>query len=963
MEAGGLRVGPESAGAVPGPACYGHGAVSAAITDANALLGRIPKRARFAGALELDIEAAEAALEKVGADLGLDAYTLADGAVDVVNAMMADGIREITVGRGIDPPGLRSAGLRRGRPASRRRPGRGDRHVPGDRSPFPRGALGVGDAPGRRAPRPGAIRVRGASTAWTASRWGAAFDDLRAEGRRLLSDDGVAAADMEFRPYLDLRYFGQEYTLTLPIDGFLAAGEEDRAAEAFHAAYRTRYGHSNPGEVVELVSVRIAAVGLRRPAELPVVEEAPAPAPVETAPARFGNRPVPTGVYERGGVGPGGGAGRPGRGAGGELHHPDPSRLARRGVGPRPPDDGAHRMTDLLGGPPPRSGRRNAGQVDPVTVEVIRNAFLSIARQMNKNLFRSAYTPIIYEMKDCSVGIFDREGRLLGQSPGLPMFLGNLELGIAVTTEAIGGPEAYRPGDVYMVNDPYLVGSHTYDVNVFSPIFLDGRLIGFGATKAHWLDIGAKEAGRPVDTTEIYQEGYRFGPTAVYRAGEPVREVIDYITRNSRLPRSVWGDLHAQIAACRTGEHQLAALHERFGADAVERAAEQIFAQCEHLDREAVRAVPDGVYRAAAHMDSGGPGLPPVEVCTAVSIEGDRMTIDLTGSSGPTRGPVNSPMPGTLAGARLAFKCLINPNVPVTGGTFRNLEVTAPENTVFNVSEPHGTIYYYPPLGLMIDLVIRALADVLPDEVVAGQTADPMNVTFVGRREDGSQFVTADATAVGWGASSRADGANGMINYGAGDLKNIPVEVVETKYPPDGEALRPPGGLGGHGEAPGRAGDRPGVRDAGRRHGPDPVAGAVPGAGLGAPRRPARRTHLRRPHRRRGDRGRPQDPASAAARPQRAGGGDRRGRRIRGPAGTGSRGGGGRPGRRLLHRLAGCGTITARKGAADRRRLRPGTGQPPRRGAELMTIAVDRPLPTRYFSHRPTGRGSIDQHL
>ena len=438
------------------------------------------------------------------------------------------------------------------------------------------------------------------------------------------------------------------------------------------------------------------------------------------------------------------------------------------------------RIADLLGGSKPSIGD---DLVDPVTVEVIRNAFLSIARQMNKNLFRSAYTPIIYEMKDCSVGIFDRSGRLLGQSPGLPMFLGNLELGIEVTTEVLGGPEGYRPGDVYMVNDPYLVGSHTYDVNIFSPVFLDDRLIGFGATKAHWLDIGAKEAGRPVDTTEIYQEGYRFGPTAVYRAGEPVREVIDYITRNSRLPRSVWGDLHAQIAACRTGERRLVALHERFGTGTVDRAADQIFAQCEHLDREAVRAIPDGVYRAAAHMDSGGPGLPPVNVCVAVRIEGDQMVIDLDGSSGPTHGPVNSPMPGTLAGARLAYKCLINPNVPVTGGTFRNLSVAAPENTVFNVSEPHGTIYYYPPLGLMIDLVIRALAEVLPDEVVAGQTADPMNVTFVGHREDGSQFVTADATAVGWGASSRADGANGMINYGAGDLKNIPVEVVETKYP------------------------------------------------------------------------------------------------------------------------------------------------------------------------------------
>ncbi|MFB6395860.1 hydantoinase B/oxoprolinase family protein [Polymorphospora lycopeni] len=421
--------------------------------------------------------------------------------------------------------------------------------------------------------------------------------------------------------------------------------------------------------------------------------------------------------------------------------------------------------------------------VDPVTVEVIRNAISSIARQMNNNLARSAYTPIIYEMKDCSVGVFDHRGRLLGQSPGLPMFLGNLEMGIRVTTEMLGGPEHYRAGDVFMVNDPYLVGSHTYDVTVFSPIFHRDLLIGFGATKAHWLDIGAKEAGRPVDTTEIYQEGYRFGPTYVYRAGEPDTQTLDYITRNSRLPRSVWGDLHAQISACRTGERRLVALFERFGADVVRAATEETFRQSERLDRETVARIPDGVYRAEAAMDSGGPGQPPVPVKVAVTIAGEEVTIDLTGSSGPTAGSVNSPLPGTVAGARLAFKCLINPNAPVTAGTFRNLTVVAPPGTVFNVAEPHATIYYYPPLGLMIDLVIRALAEVLPHEVVAGQPADPMNVTFFGTTTDGRRYVSGEATAVGWGASSRADGANGMINYGAGDLKNYPVEVLESRYP------------------------------------------------------------------------------------------------------------------------------------------------------------------------------------
>jgi N-methylhydantoinase B len=379
--------------------------------------------------------------------------------------------------------------------------------------------------------------------------------------------------------------------------------------------------------------------------------------------------------------------------------------------------------------------------------------------------------------------VFDADARLLGQSPGLPMFLGNLETGIVATTAALGGADGYRPGDVFMVNDPYLVGSHTNDVVVFSPIFFEDELVGFGATKAHWLDIGAKDAGRPVDTTDIFQEGYRLGPTHLYREGEPVSEVIDLLMRNSRLPRSVWGDMHAQITACRTGERRLVALCERFGRETVAAAAEEVFAQCERLDRDAVAAMPDGVYRAEGAMDSDGPGGDRVHVSVAVTVDGDLMTVDLSGSSGPTRHSVNAPLPGTVAGVRLAFKCLVNPSVPVTAGTFRNLEVVAPEGTVFNAREPHATLHYYPPLGLAIDLVIRALAPAAPEAVVAGQPADPMNVTIVGRRADGTRWVTGDATAVGWGAHAGGDGASGLINYGAGDLKNYPVEVVESRYP------------------------------------------------------------------------------------------------------------------------------------------------------------------------------------
>lgn len=445
--------------------------------------------------------------------------------------------------------------------------------------------------------------------------------------------------------------------------------------------------------------------------------------------------------------------------------------------------------------------------VDPVTVEVVRNAFASTAAQMNNSLVRSAYTPIIYEMKDCSVGLFDAEARLLGQAPGLPIFLGNLEAAITITTEHFGGTDVYRPGDVFAVNDSYLTGSHLNDVSVFSPIFHRDELVGFGATKAHWLDIGAKDPSQPMDSTEIYQEGYRIGPTHLYREGQPASETIDFLTRNSRLPRSVWGDMQAQISACRTGERRLAALHDRFGAATIAEASEAVFAQCQRLDREAVAAIPDGVYRAEGELDSDRPGGGPVPVAVTITVRGDRMLLDLAGSSPQTRGCLNCGFAQTISGARLAFKFLVNPDVPVTAGTFRNLEVVAPPRSIFDAHEPAACMYYYPHLGLMIDLFIRALAPAVPDAVVAGQPADPMNIMFCGvDPRSGERFVSGEATAVGWGAYRGGDGTNALINYGGGDLKNFPVEVMEARYPlrihryglaPDtGGAGRWRGGLG-----------------------------------------------------------------------------------------------------------------------------------------------------------------------
>ncbi|MCE2529175.1 MAG: hydantoinase/oxoprolinase family protein [Acidimicrobiia bacterium] len=302
VEAGGLRVGPASAGAMPGPACYGHGGVSATVTDANALLGRIPEIARFAGALDLDLEAAEAALEKVAAELGLDARELALGAIEVVNAMMADGIREITVGRGIDPRDFDLLAFGGAGPlhAAALADEMGMSRVIVPHAPGVLSAWGMLQADVRHDL---ARSLYGRFDSLDHEAVGSAFEDLRGEGRTLLAEDGVEASDMDFRPSVDLRYFGQEYTLTVPIHDAQGLEDPARVAADFHAAYQARYGHSNPGEAVELVSVRISAVGLRRPTDLSVLPGSSPARALMTLPADFGNGPEPTDVYRRADMG------------------------------------------------------------------------------------------------------------------------------------------------------------------------------------------------------------------------------------------------------------------------------------------------------------------------------------------------------------------------------------------------------------------------------------------------------------------------------------------------------------------------------------------------------------------------------------------------------------------------------------------------------------------------------------
>ncbi len=430
--------------------------------------------------------------------------------------------------------------------------------------------------------------------------------------------------------------------------------------------------------------------------------------------------------------------------------------------------------------------RDDAGdaQVDPITTEIIRSGLNAAADEMNATLIRSAYTPVIYEMKDCSVALLDDRHQILGQSAGLPIFLGNLEVVTELTERQIGRG-GWHPDDVWILNDAYLAGTHLHDMTVYGPVFVGDELVGFATCRAHWLDVGGKDAGSPTDSTNIFQEGLRLGPTKVVDRGTLLDDVVDVLTRNGRFPYPARGDLFAQIACVTTGQDRLAQLIQRYGIETVRAARDQIFAQTERLERAAVLAIPDGTYSAEGSLDDDGV-VAGVQRWVRVTVEvaGDRMIFDLSGTDDVADGPINCGAPQAVSAARVAYKLLVNPDRPVDGGAFRPLEVKVRPNSLLAAEEPAPCEWYFTPLGLLIDLVVKALAPVMPDRCAGASYGDSMVIGIGGKDpRNGLPYLVYEPTAGGWGAWQGDDGQDGLINNVNGSLKDVPIEVAETKYP------------------------------------------------------------------------------------------------------------------------------------------------------------------------------------
>ena len=426
-------------------------------------------------------------------------------------------------------------------------------------------------------------------------------------------------------------------------------------------------------------------------------------------------------------------------------------------------------------------------ETDPIDTEVIRNLFISAAEEMKINLARAAYNPVVFEMYDFAVGVFDPQGNMIAQAPGLPVFLGTLRENVRVITEDIGGLDKFRPGDLYMMNDPYAGGTHLLDVTCVTPVFDQDEVAGFSVTKMHWLDVGGKDPGSSSnDSLSIYHEGIRFRSVKLYDAGQLVKPVMDIIKYNVRVSESVLGDLRAQIAACRTGEKRFKAILDKYGKGRVVAAIEQFMNHADKMARLSVERIPDGVYKAEGFIDNDSLKLDgkPLPIRVSITVKGSEMIVDLTGSQEQNEGPINCGLASTISAIRVGFKCVTTPWVPINEGSFRSLKVIVPENSMFNAKYPAPVCLFYVHLLTLIDTILKALAPALPGKVPAGHYCDIGVLSISGfDSRKGRDFIHLDSSSGGWGACEGIDGENCLIAIMDGDSKNYPTELVEHKFP------------------------------------------------------------------------------------------------------------------------------------------------------------------------------------
>lgn len=450
---------------------------------------------------------------------------------------------------------------------------------------------------------------------------------------------------------------------------------------------------------------------------------------------------------------------------------------------------------------------------DPITLAVVRGGLHQIADEMDLHLIHAAISPIISEMHDCAHGIYDaRNGETIAQGGfGLPMFLANMQYTVQNLLAHVEADGGFQEGDVWIVNDPYISGTHLQDVVLAAPYFVDGECFALLANTGHWMDIGGgTPGGWAPQAREIHQEGFIIPPLRIVKAGVRNDDVVKMILANLRLPDQIAGDLEAMTNVFHVGARGLNDLVGRYGAGQVRACVDEMMERSERQMRGHIAAIPDGVYRFEDWFDNDGVVDAPLPVRLAVTVDGSDMHFDFTGTSPAATGPLNMAETTTRSLAFVALKHIF-PDVPVNGGAFRPTRFTVPEGCMLAAQYPAPVCGYTDVINRVIDVVFGALAQVVPEITPAAPFGTAGVTTVSGHNEDGRYYVAVYPAPGGYGGSAASDGlTNGTLPSSLAGFMSV--EMSEHRYPLRFDYLAIREDSGGPGAHRGGCGTRYGIR-------------------------------------------------------------------------------------------------------------------------------------------------------
>ncbi len=788
VDSGGVfRVGPQSAGADPGPACYGRGGEEPTSTDAQVLLGRLrTDRGLAGGDLALDEALARAAMQGLADEMGMPVAETALGALQIQKFSMVQAIELNSVRRGYDPREFTLVAAGGAGPLFACGIAR-ELEVPRVLVPPHPGILSATGLLATDIQHEFVATERHALATLDKARIQAAFDELSRDAVAQLEADGVADNDRLIRRLADCRYGGQGYEVRFDVP----AGDIDDQwivdlAQGFHHAHETEYGHRFD-QAVEIINIRVIGVGRIPELQWPEID-AGTDDPVAAEVLR---RDVVFDVHGKA-----------------ETHEtPFYARerllAANRLVGPAiveqydtttlvPP--GCEAVVDRFGNLvidcEAAAIEEARDLATPIMMRVIGGAFTQIAQEMAGVLYRMSYSSIIRESEDLGAGVFDKDGNMLAESESTPMFMGAMPKIVQNVIKLLG--DDIYDGDIIFHNDPYYGATHSPDCAIILPIFHDGELIGFSGASAHLLDIGGAYPGLNINAVDIYAEGNIYRAVKLADKGVWQKGLWQHILDNMRTPTYNDGDTRAMIAACELAKRRFLELTDRYGREAVAAAGTHWMDYSEQMLRREIAKVPDGEYETAVgYLDDDGENRGkklPVKV--KVIISGDEITYDLTGSSDEVPTGFNVPFEGTTFSAmsfitRMIFLDEVSQPVyvPQNEGMMKPIKVIAPEGSIFNPKFPRSCFARFCQVQRAVDLVLRALSPVIPEKITAGNSAHLHFIAYSGFDDDaGEYWVYLEVDEGSYGGRPGADGMD-SVDCLIANTRNNPVEELEWRFP------------------------------------------------------------------------------------------------------------------------------------------------------------------------------------